>query len=260
MALEHITCSAALEGGSFFGGPPPPRVKFRRVVVPLRGPGQSPVLPFACCVGSLRSVGRCGRCSCRCRFRVRPPIRPALPPRPSGAEPLQAPKAPEKYFDWPKTRRKIWPSHLAPPTPPPPSRWRQCPLGPDRRVEPQMYRRHGHQGTPQQRGLHRACGGGGGGGAAMWVGGAHLHDDVLEHPELDRGDETAGVDGVLPQPERWWTRVAGQGRGEGGWPSTTRHATHATLAAIRNGNQDTKTERSAVTLDHTMRGTCSSLW
>ena len=41
------------------------------VVVPLRGPGQSPVLPFACCVGSLLSVGRCGRCSCRCRFRVR---------------------------------------------------------------------------------------------------------------------------------------------------------------------------------------------
>ena len=30
-----------------------------------------PVLPFACCVGSLRSVGRCGRCSCWCRFRVR---------------------------------------------------------------------------------------------------------------------------------------------------------------------------------------------
>ena len=29
---------------------------FRRVVVSLRGPGQSPVLPFACCVGSLRSV------------------------------------------------------------------------------------------------------------------------------------------------------------------------------------------------------------
>ena len=40
-----------------------PRVTFRRVVVSLRGPGQSPVLPFACCVGSLRSVGRCGRCS-----------------------------------------------------------------------------------------------------------------------------------------------------------------------------------------------------
>ena len=34
------------------------------------GPGQSPALPFACCVGSLRSVGRCGRCSCWCRFRI----------------------------------------------------------------------------------------------------------------------------------------------------------------------------------------------
>ena len=50
---------------------PSPRVTFRRVVAPLQGPGQSPVLPFACCVGSLRSVSRCGRCSCRCRFRVR---------------------------------------------------------------------------------------------------------------------------------------------------------------------------------------------
>ena len=49
----------------------PPCVPFRLVVLPLRGPGQSPVLPFACCVGSLRSVGRCGRCSCWCRFRVR---------------------------------------------------------------------------------------------------------------------------------------------------------------------------------------------
>ena len=48
-----------------------PCVTFRRVVVSLRGPGQSPALPFACCVGSLRSVGRCGRCSCWCRFRVR---------------------------------------------------------------------------------------------------------------------------------------------------------------------------------------------
>ena len=48
-----------------------PRVTFRRVVAPLRGPGRSPVLPFACCVGSLRSVSRCGRCSCWCRFRVR---------------------------------------------------------------------------------------------------------------------------------------------------------------------------------------------
>ena len=51
--------------------PPPPRVAFRRVAVSLRGPGQSPVLPFACCVGSLRSVGRCGRCSCWCCFCVR---------------------------------------------------------------------------------------------------------------------------------------------------------------------------------------------
>ena len=51
--------------------PPPPCVTFRRVVVSLRGPGRSPVLPFACCVGSLRSVGRCGRCSCWCRCRVR---------------------------------------------------------------------------------------------------------------------------------------------------------------------------------------------
>ena len=45
-------------------------VTFRLVVVSLRGPGQSPVLPFSCCVGSLLSVGRCGRCSCWCRFRV----------------------------------------------------------------------------------------------------------------------------------------------------------------------------------------------
>ena len=51
--------------------PPPPCVTFRRVVVSLRGPGQSPARPFACCVGSLRSVGRCGRCSCWCRFPVR---------------------------------------------------------------------------------------------------------------------------------------------------------------------------------------------
>ena len=48
-----------------------PCVTFRLVVAPLRGPGRSPVLPFACCVGSLLSVGRCGQCSCWCRFRVR---------------------------------------------------------------------------------------------------------------------------------------------------------------------------------------------
>ena len=67
------------------GPPPPPRVTFRRVVVSLRGPGQSPVLPFACCVGSLRSVGRCGRCSCWCRFRIRGAQCPPPPPRPPSA-------------------------------------------------------------------------------------------------------------------------------------------------------------------------------
>ena len=41
-----------------------PCVTCRLVVVPLRGPGQSPVLPFACCVGLLLSASRCGRCSC----------------------------------------------------------------------------------------------------------------------------------------------------------------------------------------------------
>ena len=51
--------------------PPPPCATSLRVAVSLRGPGQSPVLPFACCVGSLRSVGRCGRCSRWCRCRVR---------------------------------------------------------------------------------------------------------------------------------------------------------------------------------------------
>ena len=50
--------------------PPPPCVTFRLVVASLRGPGQSPVLSFACCVGLLLSVGRCGRCFCWCRFRV----------------------------------------------------------------------------------------------------------------------------------------------------------------------------------------------
>ena len=48
----------------------PPCVTSRLVVVSLRGPGQSPVLPFACCVELLLSVGRCGRCSCWCRCRA----------------------------------------------------------------------------------------------------------------------------------------------------------------------------------------------
>ena len=50
--------------------PPPPCVTFCRVAVSLRGPGQSPVLPFVCCVGSLPSDGRGGRCSLLSRFRV----------------------------------------------------------------------------------------------------------------------------------------------------------------------------------------------
>ena len=54
-----------------YGYAPSPCVTFRLVVAPLQGPGQSPVLPFACCVGLLLSVARCGRCSCWCRFRVR---------------------------------------------------------------------------------------------------------------------------------------------------------------------------------------------
>ena len=37
--------------------PPPPCMTFRLVVVSLRGPGQSPVLPFACCVGLLLPDG-----------------------------------------------------------------------------------------------------------------------------------------------------------------------------------------------------------
>ena len=49
----------------------PPLCEVRLVVASLRGPGRPPVLPFACCVGSLRFVGRCGRCSCWCLFRVR---------------------------------------------------------------------------------------------------------------------------------------------------------------------------------------------
>ena len=62
---------ARTPGGAVPWQPVTPCVTFRRGVAPLRGPGQSPGLPFACCVGSLRSVGRCGRCSRWCRFRVR---------------------------------------------------------------------------------------------------------------------------------------------------------------------------------------------
>ena len=56
--------------------PGPPRVTFRRVVAPLRGPGQSPVLPFACCAGALLSAA--------------PLLLPPPPPRPpAGAELLK---------------------------------------------------------------------------------------------------------------------------------------------------------------------------
>ena len=47
-----------------------PCVTFRRAAVSLRGPGQSPVLPFACCVGPMLSDGRCSLCSLWCRFRA----------------------------------------------------------------------------------------------------------------------------------------------------------------------------------------------
>ena len=51
--------------------PPPPCVRLHRVAVSLRGPGRSPVLPFACCVETLHFVGRCGRCFYWRRFRIR---------------------------------------------------------------------------------------------------------------------------------------------------------------------------------------------
>ena len=69
--FEEPTRDVLIRGGGGDVADPTPCVTFRLVVVPLRGPGQSPVLPFACCAGLLLSVGRCGRCSCWCHFRVR---------------------------------------------------------------------------------------------------------------------------------------------------------------------------------------------
>ena len=46
--------------------PPTPRVTFRRVALSLRGPS----CPFACCVRSMRSDDRCGRCCLWCCCRV----------------------------------------------------------------------------------------------------------------------------------------------------------------------------------------------
>ena len=57
-----LQCDANHISGWIRSVTPPPCVTFRLVVAPLRGPGRSPVLPFACCVGSLLSVGRCGLC------------------------------------------------------------------------------------------------------------------------------------------------------------------------------------------------------
>ena len=49
----------------------PTCLTFRLVVVSLWGPGESPVVSFACCIGLLLSVSHCGWCSCWCRFCVR---------------------------------------------------------------------------------------------------------------------------------------------------------------------------------------------
>ena len=51
--------------------PPPPLCDILSGCCFFTGPWTVTRFPFACCVGSLRSVGRCGRCSCWCRFRVR---------------------------------------------------------------------------------------------------------------------------------------------------------------------------------------------
>ena len=75
-----------------------PCMTFRLVVVSLRSPGQSPVLPFACCVGSLLSVRRCGRCSCWCHFRVHGACRARrAPPSPLWCRVL-AGSSPRKQF------------------------------------------------------------------------------------------------------------------------------------------------------------------
>ena len=76
LSLCHCSVSGPHGGGQLpsllaRGGGASPCVTFRLVVVSLRGSGRSPVRPSACCVRSLLSVSRCGRCSCWCRFRVR---------------------------------------------------------------------------------------------------------------------------------------------------------------------------------------------
>ena len=102
--------------------PPPPCVTFRRVVAPLRGPGRSPVLPFACCVGSLRSVGRCGRCSLLVSF-PRSPSRSIVRSPGEGAQGAgSTPNCAEKFRggnSGPKLQNEILPTKLPPYTPPP---------------------------------------------------------------------------------------------------------------------------------------------
>ena len=49
---------------------PPPLCDIPSGCCFFTGPWTVTVLPFACCVGSLLSVSRCGRCSCWCRFCV----------------------------------------------------------------------------------------------------------------------------------------------------------------------------------------------
>ena len=68
-------------GPSLFTGRHPPCVTFRLVVSPLRGPGRSPVLPFACSVGLLLSAP--------------PPPRTPADGRPQ-EEPTSAPQGPKR--------------------------------------------------------------------------------------------------------------------------------------------------------------------
>ena len=69
--VRHVVDQGLTKKGLRAGGGRWSPLLFRRVAVSLRGPGQSPALPFTCCVGSLCVVGCCGLCSCWCRFRVR---------------------------------------------------------------------------------------------------------------------------------------------------------------------------------------------
>ena len=56
LALLQVASAEAVLGSGPHAWPPLPCVTFRRVAVLLWRPGQSPILPFACCVGLLRPV------------------------------------------------------------------------------------------------------------------------------------------------------------------------------------------------------------